>query len=494
MDRAIRQQRSAGVLTLLRFQWRAFWRGFARGGKSTVGNQGLTLIIVVIVLLRYALMLRNAGTALARGKTGLLESLLVGIAFAWLVTTNGREQSSVATRRWLHLPLSLKELFAIRAVSLLIPPMAWLILLGSLAICYPLAHAPHPLMGMVAALLFITMSGFVGLTTAHLLSMSFWRKVLGAGALILLSGAVLYFLDNQPSSFLALLPLTRIAPTALVARAALGHQTGPAIVLLAIFNVMTFGAALWSFRKSLESARANTSEKTKHLAGLRIPGRLGGLIAKDTRYFWRLLDTYLGVLATAAGCLYLVTADSPALNIFLIFLTLIFVPLAPLAFNCFGLDTASGLDRYALFPLTGQAIMRSKNLAFLTVASLQASSLILLAFSQVGVFAGVVGLVAFTSLASASLTWGNWMSLSHPLKMQFFRFSSASASVFDALAGVVFSTSPGVLIIYLLHSEYYSVLNLALVWLSFACMYFFSLVRFGRRFEWKRETLARVLS
>ncbi|MDQ2856325.1 MAG: hypothetical protein M3R68_08350, partial [Acidobacteriota bacterium] len=65
---------------------------------------------------------------------------------------------------------------------------------------------------------------------------------------------------------------------------------------------------------------------------------------------------------------------------------------------------------------------------------------------------------------------------------------------FDALFGIVFSTSPGVLIIYLLHSQYYSVLTLALVWLLFACLYFVSLVRFGRRFAQRRETLARVLS
>jgi hypothetical protein len=494
MDRAMRQDISAGVLTLVRFQWRAYWRRFARGGKSAVGNQGLTLIIVGIILFRYVQTLRLASSDLTRGKSALLESLLAGICVAWFVTTNSREQSSVATRRWLHLPLSLKQLFAVRAISLLTPPAAWLVLLGSLAICYPLAHAPRPVTGIVAALLFITMSGFVGLTVAHLLSMAFWRRVLGAVALVLLSGAVLYFVNHEPASLSdvsALLPLT---PMALVARAALGQQSWAAIMLLVIFGVVTFGAALWSFGKSLESASPRSSEKAMKFAPLRIPGRLGGLVAKDVRYFWRLLDIYLGLLAAAAGCLYLVTAATPTLDIFLIFLTLIFVPCAPLAFNCFGLDTASGLDRYTLLPLTGQAIMLSKNLTFLSVVGVQASPLILLAGWQVGAFAGVLGLVAFTSLAGACLTWGNWMSLSHPLKMQFFRFSSSSASVFDALAGVIFSTSPGVLIIYLLHSRYYSVLTLALVWLLFGCLYFFSLVQFGGRFDRKRETIARVLS
>jgi len=494
MDRAIRQHGSAGVLTLLRFQWRAYWRRFARGGKATVGNQGLTLIVIGIVLFKYVLMLRQAAIDLTRGKTALLESLLAGICCAWFVITNSPEQSSVATRRWLHLPLSLKELFAIRAISLLTPPVAWVVLLGSLAICYPLAHAPRPAMGIVAASLFISMSGFIGLTVAHLLSMAFWRRVLGAGALILLIGVVLYFLNHEPASLSDVSAILPITPMALVARAALGQQSLIAIILLAIFTGVAFGAALRSFGMSLDSARASHSEKSMRLPRLWIPGRLGGLVGKDIRYFWRLLDTYLGLLAAATGCLYLATAAAPALDIFLIFLTLVFVPNAPLVFNCFGLDTASGLDRYTILPLTGQAIMLSKNLAFLSVVGLQTCPLILLAFWQLGAFAGTLGLVAFTSLAGACMTWGNWMSLSHPMKIQFFRFSSSSASVFDAMAGVVFSISPGILIIYLLHSRYYSVLNLALIGLLFGSLYFFSLMRFGRRFDRKRETLARVLS
>lgn len=494
MDRQIGPDSSTGVPTLLRFQWRAYWRRFARGGKSTMGNQGLTLIIVGIILFRYVQALRLTTSDLTRGKTALLESLLAGIFVAWFVTTNSREQSSVATRRWLHLPLSLKQLFAVRAISLLTPPAAWLILLGSLAICYPLAHAPRPVTGIVAALLFITISGFVGLTVANLFSMALGRRVLGAVALILLSGAVLYFVNHEPNSLSDLSALLPLTPMALVGRAALGQQSWAAIMLLLIFSIVTFGAALWSFGKSLESASPRSSERAMKVARLRLPGRLGGLVAKDVRYFWRLLDTYLGLLAVAAGCLYLVTAASPSLDIFLIFLTLVFVPIAPLAFSCFGLDTASGLDRYALLPLTGQAIMLSKNLAFLSVVGVLAAPLILLAGWQLGVFAGALGLVAFTSLACACLTWGNWMSLSHPLKMQFFRFSSSSASVFDAMAGIIFSTSPGVLIIYLLHSRYYSVPSLALAWLLFGCLYFFSLVRFGGRFERRRETIARVLS
>ncbi len=386
MDRAAMKYSptsSAGVPTLIRFQWRAFWRGFARGGKLTVGNQGMTLIIVGVVLYRYVIALRHASIDLTRGKSALLESLLAGICVGWLVISNGREQDSVASRRWLHLPLSSKDLFIIRAASQLIPPSAWFILAGSLAICYPLAYAPRPLMGITAALLFISMSAFVGLTLAHLLSMAFWRRVLVGAGLAILSGAVIYFLNNENASlsdFSALLPMT---PMALVARAALGPESWPAIALLAIFSVVTFAAALSSFRQSLESASPRSSEKARKLARLHIPGRLGGLVAKDIRYFWRLLDIYLGLLAAGTGCLYLVTAAMPGLDIFLTFLTLIFLPISPMSFNSFGLDTGSGLDRYTLMPLTGQRIILSKNLAFLSVVGVQACPLLLLACWQV---------------------------------------------------------------------------------------------------------------
>ena len=348
-------------------------------------------------------------------------------------------------------------------------------------------------MGILAALLFISMSGLAGLTVAHLISIPFWRRLLGASAVALVGGFVLYLANGEPGSVSYVSAFLRLTPMALVTRAALGQQSWAAITLLVISNAVTLCAALWSFRKSLENARASSFEKRSRLARLRVPGRLGGLVAKDIRYSWRLLDAYLGLLAAASGCLYLVIAPEPTLDIFLIFLTLLFTPLAPLAFNCFGLDTAAGLDRYALFPLSGRAIMLSKNLAFLSVAGLQAIPLILLAGWQLGALVMVLGLVTFMSLAGASLAWGNWMSLSHPMKMQFFRFSSSSASIFDALAGVIFATSPGVLIIYLVNSRYYSALNLALTGLLFGSFYFFSLMRFGRRFAQKRETIAQVL-
>ena len=84
------------------------------GGKATAGNQGIALLIFGLVFVRYLLWLRIATINLSQGKTALLEALLAGIFIAWLFPLAGSSQMSVATRRWLHLPLSLKELFRLR--------------------------------------------------------------------------------------------------------------------------------------------------------------------------------------------------------------------------------------------------------------------------------------------------------------------------------------------------------------------------------------------
>jgi hypothetical protein len=495
MDRTITHNpgTSSAIPTLIGFQWRAYWRRLARGGKLTVGNQGLGLIVIGLILFRYVKMLRVAAIDIASGKTALLESMLAGIFIAWLVITNSREQRSVASSRWLHLPLSLKGLLVIRASSLLMPPTAWFVLAGSLAICYPLAHGQRPFMGIAAAFLFVLMSWLGGLTVGSLLSLAWGRRVLGAAVLPLMVGAGIYILNHEiagPADLSALLPLT---PMALVGRAALGQDPWTAILLLALFTAVALSAALWSLQKSLASASPRGAAKAR-FAQLHLPGRLGGLVAKDVRYFWRLLDAYLGLLAAATGCVYLVTADEPSLDIFLVFLTMVFLPVSPLAFNCFGLDTPSGLDRYTLLPLSGRSIVLSKNLAFLSVAGVQAFPLMILACSQLGFVAGAVGLAAFISLAAACLTWGNWMSLSHAMKLQFFRFSSSSVSIFDAMAGVIFSSSPGVIIIYLLHAQPQATWAIALVPVLFATLYFLSLLRAGKRFARKLETIARALA
>ena len=119
---------------------------------------------------------------LPQGKTRVFESLLLAIFLAWMFPLASNARTSISTRKLLHLPLTLKELFGIRLITLLIPPYAWVILGGSLAICYPIIRAQNPVAGVTAAFFFIVFSALTGLTIAQLLSIALEKVVLcGSG-------------------------------------------------------------------------------------------------------------------------------------------------------------------------------------------------------------------------------------------------------------------------------------------------------------------------
>jgi hypothetical protein len=370
------------------------------------------------------------------------------------------------------------------------PPYPWIVMSGSLAICYPISKATRPFLGIVTALGFTMFAFLTGATVSHLLSLARWRRVFSVAGIILVVIVAIYVV-RQPLPH-SLVSVSSLPPMNLVTRAAT-TEGWPVVIgsINILFELITlsFAAFVFSFRATLKESSQNAARKSTF--AFRFPGRLSGLVAKDLRHFRRLLDIYLGLLAALAGCIYLLTSEVASLEISIIFLTMIFLPNSPLAFNSFGLDSPSGLDRYRLLPLTGNAVVLSKNLAFAFLVGIQITPVLLLAVWRLGMAAGLGALIAGLSLACAYLTWGNWMSLSHPVKMHFFRFSSSSASIFDAIAGIVFASSPGIAIIYLLHNSIWSV---ALVPLIFGIMYVSSLFLASRRFPRKLETIERALA
>lgn len=477
------------IITFAGWQWRAYWRRFAHGGKASAGNQGIALIIAGLISIKYVRTLRVAAHELSQGRTSLLEALLLAIFIAWLFAFVSREQRGDGWRRALCLPLSLKELFAIRIASLLTPPYPWMVLAGSVAICYPLAKSPRPFVGTLTALGFTVFAFLSGVTASHLLSLARWRRWLGAVTVILVASISVYVLKQPLPS--RLLSVSSLPPMNLVARAATSPELSVAILSLAIVAVLmtlSLAASVFSFRATLQE---DSTSATRRLSfGFWLPGRLRGLVAKDLKYFRRLLDVYLGPLAAVVGCIYLVTVDVASLEISIIFLTMIFLPNSPVAFNYFGLDSIAGTDRYRLLPLRGRSIILSKNLAFAVFALMQIGPVLLLVCWRLGMVAGLIALIAALSIGLAYLAWGNWMSISHPVKMHFFRFSSSSSSIFDAMAGIAFASSPGIVIIYLLHN---SARSLALVPIVFGIIYALSLLRAGRRLPRKIENIARAL-
>ena len=481
--------RLAGIV---RLQWRTYWRRFSRGKDLTVGHQGITLIVTVLIFLKYLRLLGAANVELAQGNTTLVESLLAGIFLAWLFLPMSIPRASTDFRSLLHLPLSARELFAIRIVSLLITPYSWIVVAGSLAICYPLAHAHSPWAAISATLLFIAMSCTTGLVVTHLLSIGVWRRLLFA-VLVLLCAPAAYLLSGKAVA--RLWQVFWALPTDLVARAALGKNPTLAIGSLLVLNILTLAAARWSFGYGLANAQEAGSRRRLDSILFRLPGTAGGLAAKDFRYFRKLLDPYFGLLASALCGVYLVSSDAPSVSVVGISFIIIFIPNSPLAFNSFGLDTRSGLDRYALLPASGATIMQGKNLAFMIIAGAQVFPIILLASWRFGLSVGLFGLLEAASLAGAYLAWGNWMSIKFPTKMQFFRFAPASGSLPEIIAGLVFCSVPGILTVYVLGTKAAQGIWVALFTLLLcATLYWLATIQSGRRFEQQREKILRSIS
>jgi NhaP-type Na+/H+ or K+/H+ antiporter len=87
------------------------------------------------------------------------------------------------------------------------------------------------------------------------------------------------------------------------------------------------------------------------------------------------------------------------------------------------------------------------------------------------------------------------MSISHPLKMEFFRFANSGAALVDEMGGMIFGSLPGILIIYLLHRQGAEAGGgIALILLLPCALYLASLARFGERLDQKRERIADALS
>lgn len=480
------------TITIGRWQWRIFWRRFSHAGHLNAGNQGLLLIASILILARYLRSLHAAAIDLPQGRTRVLESLLFGILIVWLFPLVNNARINRSTRKLMHLPLSRNELFTIKLVTLFIPPYSWIILAGSLGICYPVVRAAHPVVGVIAACLFMAFAAFTGLTVAQLMSLAIFRKLLLL--IMLCSGLAVSYLVQSDSAARSFSLLSSL-PGHLVIQAALSNSPLVALGKLLLLTTISFFTALWSFKHSLEITTKPRSQKITIFDSLRLPGPIGGLAAKDFRYFRRLLDPYLGVLVAAIGSLYLITADVASVGFFQVFLLCVFVCNSSLAFNLFGLDNRASMDRLKLMPVSANAILIGKNLAFLMVVGVQVMPLILLASWRLGLLVGLFGILGAAALAAMFLSWGNWMSVNHAFKLHFFQFSSSNGMLVEAIAGMMFGSLPGIIAIYSMQTNGFGpAWRIALVLLVSSSFYCLSVRRAGNRFLQKQEIIRNALS
>ena len=477
------------IAAILRFQWRAYWRRFRRAGNISANNVGVLVLFAGIAVFRYLQQLPAIAAQLSRSETSRYETALTIVFVVWMLPVLGESSRSIMSRDLLHTPLTSIELFLIRLGSVFISPVTWVIVAASLTLCYPISKASHPGTGIVALLLFVLFSLAISLTIAHVLSSGFMRKLL-VGALFVLSvvlgGSWLLsgrILSAGPAWW----------PHKLAAQATVSSRPFGSLAALALLTIVAFGVSLWTFNGSLEPGEARRSQRLTILGLVEFPGRLGGLMKKDLRYFTRSLDLYLVLPIVIMLDIYLATAPDPSAPIFRAVLVFLFLPLFSLVSNCFGLDSPLGFDRYAPLPLSGRDILLSKNLAFASLVVLLFVAIFPFAFLRFDLGVIALGFIEVALMALAYLSWGNWMSVRDPYRMQFYRFSSGGSPI-DAIMGLIFGSLPGLLMAYLIYSEGYAAIwKIAMITVVYVAAYYLSITRSGRRFEERREEIRSAL-
>lgn len=471
------------VAVILRFQWRAYWRRFKRSGNLTTNNAGIWILFGGIGVFKYLQQLPGVSTQLARSETTRYETLLAAVFLVWMLPVMAESWRSISSRALLHTPLTPRELFFIRLGSVFVSPVTWVIGVCSLALVYPIAKSPHPLTGLGALILFLLFSLAMSLAIAHVLSSAQARKLLLAllAGLSVVLGTIWIAKGNV--STLALWP------NQLVARAAVESKPlGPLAVLL-VMTIAAFGLSFWTFTRGLQYAGNRRSQRFSPLGLIHFPGRFGGLIKKDLRYFTRLLDGYFILPIVILFLVYLLTNSNPDAATVGVVLVIFYLPLISLASNCFGLDSALGLDRYTLFPLSGRDILLSKNLAFAMLLTILLGGIFPFAFWRFGAGTAALGFIEVMLVGLAYLAWGNWMSVRDVYKMQFYRFSSGGSPA-DAIIGMLFGSLPGLIMVYVLYRENSGASwKITLMIILYLMLYYLSVTQSGRRLEAQREEI-----
>ncbi len=138
------------------------------------------------------------------------------------------------------------------------------------------------------------------------------------------------------------------------------------------------------------------------------------LFGKETRYVLGFGQHTLVVLITLAFCIYLAGGEGLQADALRAVFGILSILSVSFPMNAFGLDGGPGLDRYALSPVTGSTIIRTKNYAFLSVVAAERLPILALALWRFGSMEALWALFETASLTLLVLAWGNVVSVRHP--------------------------------------------------------------------------------
>jgi hypothetical protein len=162
--------------------------------------------------------------------------------------------------------------------------------------------------------------------------------------------------------------------------------------------------------------------------------------------------------------------------------------------NCFGMDTTAELNRYSIPPLRGKEVLLVKNLGLTVIVAAQLALLILTAAWRSGPVEAGAEIIEAAVLLLSHLAWGNMVSVAAPFKMQFYRFASSGAPL-TVMAGATIGSAPGLMVLFLLHSESpFTATAIAVILLLVIAAYLVSMHYAGRSFDHRRHIISDRLS
>ncbi len=471
----------AGVRQILKYQWKAYWRRFVRGGQLVELDAFLLLLLGALFILKLPPAMRQ----MAAGRTAGTELILFVLAIAWFYPLIEDSRISLRPKNLIRFPLGANSLLRIRIGSYFMAPAAMIITVGSLLGSLPLLASPRPFIGIGAAILFFALAASLGLSLSHMMSSATLRirLMIAAAVVIVPLGAVLFAGGREAGR--RLVSMVSFTPVHLVTRAAVAPDYRTALIsMMALLACAALALLLlrWSFSRSLSDQEVNRPPANRAASLFRFPGRLGGLVRKEQSYFRKLPGPWMGLLLTLAySQIFWLGAPHPVT--YQAIILIVFSMNMGLSANSFGLDAPSEINRYLLFPLRGRDILLGKNLGFAFIVAAQLSVTLPLAFWRLGWREVSFGLIEAAALSLAYLAWGNLVSVSMPFKMRFYRATSGGSLIVGVI-GWTLCSLPGVVIIYLtrlnpelLAAKLVSVLSLTTL------AYLGSLHFGGRKFE-----------
>jgi hypothetical protein len=215
-----------------------------------------------LFVVRYLQQLPIAASQLVKGETTKYQALLTVVFVAWLFPVMGETRRSITSRTLLHFPFTANDLFLIRVGSAFISPLSWIIVAGSLALCYPVALARHPLTGTLALLILLLLGLFTSLTVTHLLNSALARVLILGVLLVATATAGLLWLAKQNE---VVATLTSLSPDRLAAAAAVSSAPVGSLAVLAGMTALVGFLALRTFRLTLQPRQNQSSQRFNFL-------------------------------------------------------------------------------------------------------------------------------------------------------------------------------------------------------------------------------------